>query len=381
MKIANGPTCHKSRLARAIRRAVTVSICAPLGALGCGGTADAPGQTPDAALPTEGRPSDAGAPADVTAPRRDSGGGADGGDLVDARAAADGGSAEDGGGGGCTVASAADGAAEARCQQAPVSDPTACQTDSTGQPTSSQCAALCGGNANCEFVLPDVGPVELYCLCGAAGRAPAGLAPPRVEKAGPLGEYFAHAAHLEAASVTAFEILARELAARGAPASLVRAAKRAAGDEVRHARSMAALARRFGASVPEVAVAPARSRSLEEIAIENEVEGCVRETYGAAVTAYQGEAAEDARIRRAMRVIAEDERRHAELGWSVSRWASSRLDAEARARVRAARNLAIEELARATRQDPPLQLAELAGLPAAHRARLLVESLRESVWS
>jgi hypothetical protein len=82
------------------------------------------------------------------------------------------------------------------------------------------------------------------------------------------------------------------------------ASRRAARDEVRHARVMKKLARRAGGHVPGVQVQALHVRSLEEMALENVVEGCVRETFGAVVAMIQAERAGDARVRRAMRRIA-----------------------------------------------------------------------------
>src|SRR5262245_10013390 len=98
-------------------------------------------------------------------------------------------------------------------------------------------------------------------------------------------------AELEAASVRAFEVLAAELEQYGAPQRLSEAARAAATDEVRHAASTAEWARALGANVAQVAV-PARGvRSLAAIALDNAVEGCVRETFGAVIGAYQARAA------------------------------------------------------------------------------------------
>jgi len=79
------------------------------------------------------------------------------------------------------------------------------------------------------------------------GRRPPGLraALPRLGHSR-LGTFFASAAHLEAASVHSFERLARELKGAGAPRALIAEASVAALDEVRHARVVTALARRFG---------------------------------------------------------------------------------------------------------------------------------------
>jgi len=127
-------------------------------------------------------------------------------------------------------------------------------------------------------------------------------------------------AYLEAASVDAFEGMTRELVAHGAPARLRAGARRAARDEVRHARVTRNLAERAGGTVSPVRLQASRVRSLEEMAIENAVEGCVRETFSAAVAMIQAERATDMKVRHAMKRIARDETRHAELSWAVAQW-------------------------------------------------------------
>lgn len=95
--------------------------------------------------------------------------------------------------------------------------------------------------------------------CGT-GRRPEGLTPSFASAPSELGAWFAEAAHLEAASVVAFRVLAEELAEHGAPDPLIEAATRAARDEARHAAQMTAVARRFGASVTDPIVSPRRRR-------------------------------------------------------------------------------------------------------------------------
>jgi hypothetical protein len=210
-------------------------------------------------------------------------------------------------------------------------------------------------------------PTELTCrvlfLC--EGRRPEGL----------LSD-----GTVEAASVPAFERLAEELEAHGAPERLVRAARSAAGDEVRHARAMELLARRHGAPLPEVRVEPFRPRSLEALALENAIEGCVRETYGALLSGWQARTAGDAEVRHVMGPIAEEELRHAELSWALDAWAARRLDAEARARVREARHEALRTLEREVEEQvTPEELVQVAGLPSREAARELLRGLAELV--
>ena len=171
------------------------------------------------------------------------------------------------------------------------------------------------------------GPILIECdLCSTGGRRPAGYRPPRTGHRGAVADYFAKMADLEAASVSAFVRLREELRAHGAPRALVREAARSARDEVRHARVVSRLARGYGAA-PRKSRVGARLdvRALEEVAMENAVEGCVRETYGALLATWQADAAGDRDVARAMRPIAEDETRHAALAWAVGRWAGARL--------------------------------------------------------
>ena len=83
-----------------------------------------------------------------------------------------------------------------------------------------------------------------------------------------------------------------------APQPLLALARQAAADEVRHSAVTAELARKYGGT-PQPPVVVARPvRSLPEIAAENEVEGCVRETYAALLATYQAAHARDPPDRR-----------------------------------------------------------------------------------
>jgi len=202
------------------------------------------------------------------------------------------------------------------------------------------------------------------CLGGPSGRRTAGIVRARVPFDG-AGGYFARMAHAEAASVFAFQRLRGELARHGAPASLLRATESAANDEVRHARTMSTLAAAHGASPPRARVrAMKRPRSLEALARENAVEGCVHETFGALVAWHQARHAADGEVRRAFARLAADETRHAALAWSVARWAAGRLAPAARARVEAARHRAARALrtALAVREGAPFDA--LVGNPS-----------------
>lgn len=223
------------------------------------------------------------------------------------------------------------------------------------------------------------GAVEIECTTcnGGAGRRPAGLLSPR--PSGPrerhgtsaLARWFEDVAHLEDASVHAFARLEAELCEHGAPARLITSARRAQLDERRHARVTGALARALGGHPERARARRPRARSLEAMARENAVEGCVRETFGAAVVRFQAERAEDPTIRRALGRIADDEARHASLSWRVHVWLTSKLDPRARSRVAAAARRAARALAN-DRREPAIEIARRAGAPrSAARAAIL----------
>lgn len=201
------------------------------------------------------------------------------------------------------------------------------------------------------------------------GRRPGGLQAQRARGRSALGAYFGSVAHLEAAAIFAFDHLRRELEHHGAPAHLLAATERARRDEVRHARIMRRVAHRFGGTMPRPRVSPEPVRSLEEIALDNAVEGCVRETFGALVGMWQSRFAHDASVRTAMAEVSHDETQHAALSWEIDRWLMSKLDADARRRVDEARAEALASLEHEIPHDDEPELLEGAGLPSssAHR--------------
>lgn len=237
-------------------------------------------------------------------------------------------------------------------------------------------------------VATDSGGTEVMCIetwsahgCYATGRRPEGLAPCPSFGRDALAEHFAHAAHLEAASVEAFERLRAELAHHGAPDELLEACDEAREDEIRHAWLVGGLALRFGATLSPPRATPPGVRSLVEIAIENVVEGVVREMYGAAEAIHRSVHARDEETRATMRALAEDECAHAELALRVDAWARSRLDEPDVMRVEEAERRAIAELSAALGRAPDDVLVEMTGLPTQDRAHALLDGLAREVWS
>lgn len=218
-------------------------------------------------------------------------------------------------------------------------------------------------------------PMEQQCV---GGRRPAGYR--RGRGCGPtVGRYLAQQAELEAASVRAFGDLHEDLRALGAPISLRRAAITAAADEVRHARTCERLARQHGAAPAFREIPPAKRRSLRQLALDNLVEGCVRETYGAVVAGYQGRTAGDATVRRAMRAIARDEARHAALSWRIHAWVSPQLSPDERRELANAAATVRSELAGGA--EPDVELTGVLGVPDARVASVLLAQLDATVWA
>jgi hypothetical protein len=234
-------------------------------------------------------------------------------------------------------------------------------------------------------VVPDQnGAVLIDCATcpGSAGRVPEGLEATTVRARTALGAYFASAARLEAASVTAFRRLREELALHGAPCELLDAARAAERDEVRHTRSMARLARRHGGRYVRPRVAKIAPRSLEAIAHENAIEGCARETFGALLATWQAARVEDRELAATLAEIAVDETRHAALSWAIARWSLTRLDADARARMSEAWEKALDEVSAGGDEagENGAGIASVASLPSRHERERLAAELRD-LWS
>ncbi len=144
----------------------------------------------------------------------------------------------------------------------------------------------------------------------------------------------------EHASIAAFARFTMLLLAVGAPPELVAGSQRASLDEVRHARTCFALARRYGArdaGPGELAVFDALpTMSLADLVELTFEEGCVGETLGALLATEQLEVATDPEVKRFLRRLRADEERHAELAWRFLRWAIEAGGAPVIARVRSA---------------------------------------------
>jgi hypothetical protein len=246
---------------------------------------------------------------------------------------------------------------------APISDPGSVE-DVDGSYPSEYCCSACGFACQFTTFCKPAPNGKLWCLSCGFGRRPEGFRAV-VRFDGDVGTTFAEMARLEAASVVAFRTLARELAFHRAPRRLVRAAERAARDEIRHARAMSALARRLGADAMIDDIASPPLRDLETIAKENAIEGCVHETWGALLAHHQAMTEKYPIVRAVMMRIARDETQHAALAWQIAAWAKGRLDRNARERIAKARREASRRI--------------LTSAEGAHRE--LVARLDAQLWS
>jgi hypothetical protein len=219
--------------------------------------------------------------------------------------------------------------------------------------TDTLCALHCSGMDSCKstsIAQPDGTSIPAlecasYHTCGA-GRRPAGVEFIESKNSSAIAQWLVQSAHLEAVSVDAFRLLRRDLRAHRAPRSLLRQASRAAREEKRHARRMKALAKRAGIECLRPVVNATRPPTLEELALQNATEGCVRETLGAVLVQYQARHAKDRQIAAAMKSIAPDEANHAALAHRVHSWIMRRLSVAARDRVELARRRCADEFVR-----------------------------------
>ncbi|HEY5240674.1 MAG TPA: ferritin-like domain-containing protein, partial [Polyangiaceae bacterium] len=134
----------------------------------------------------------------------------------------------------------------------------------------------------------------------------------------------------EHASVAAFARLTLHLLSAGAPPELVEMAHRASLDEIRHARTCFALARRYGGA--PLGPGPLKldglfsgahaslEATLPEIAALCAEEGCVGETLGVLLASDALARARDPFVREVLTRMLDEEASHVELAWRVVSW-------------------------------------------------------------
>jgi rubrerythrin len=215
-----------------------------------------------------------------------------------------------------------------------------------------------------------------YLGTGCVGRRPDGLCATLLTGGDETpGDWLARTARLEAAAVAAFVLLAHELEALGAPRELLARLKRAARDEIAHTEQLTALARARGAEPAPAIVIPQLRRSPLELALENAVEGCVRECWGALCARFQAAAAQAPDVRAVFDGIAREEAEHAQLSRDIGAWLDAHLGPRDRACVAAARDQAIGDLRRELERDLAAPTRSELGLPSRAQALAALDAL------
>jgi hypothetical protein len=213
-----------------------------------------------------------------------------------------------------------------QCRQASDCGPKeSCISTETGR----ACIGTGGGICGRPFLIdgePRHAPLAAYDAGWTAGEAPAVDAlDPTSRRA--LAEHWSKNGLMEHASVAAFARFTLELLALGAPASLVRDAQQALGDEIAHAELCFDLATAYAGHAIQPGPLPMAGaldhHGFDDIVERAIAEACIGETIAAVEAAEAREHAADPEVRRVLERIAADETRHAALGFKFLRWALS----------------------------------------------------------
>ncbi len=198
-----------------------------------------------------------------------------------------------------------------------------------------------------------------------------------------LGQAWRQDGRLEHASIAAFANFALELMSLGAPAEFLSKTLSAADDEVRHGRLCFGLANAFDAKEQGPAALDLSDvtprRGLAEIAAAVVEEACCAETAGALLAARQLQITEDPSVRAALSSIAEDEARHAELGWSFVAWALTQDEPGLHAALDAAFERGIARLHRATHAPASSEASAFGRLGAEASESVVAEAIRQVI--
>ncbi len=206
----------------------------------------------------------------------------------------------------------------------------------------------------------------------ATTPAPAALRPR-------LAAYWTRIGLSEHASIASFARFVLQLLGVGAPPELVLAGQRALADEVEHARLCFALASVYAGTGVGPDAFPAAgepgAQALDAIVAAVIREACVGETLSALEAREAALRATDPGLRRVLARIADDEQRHAELGWRFVQWALDGASADRRAAAQAAFTAAIEQA-----ESAAVRLAAAAGEPELHAYGVIDPPLRAALW-
>ena len=213
------------------------------------------------------------------------------------------------------------------------------------------------------------------------GRMPNGLALIESETQNALGNYFAHMAAMESAAMTAFDYLAQELEFYAAPHHLIQMAHEAINEEAEHAALARLLTEAYDGANYKIEIKPFQLRSFFEIALENAVEGCVNETFAAALGYWQQEHAVLETFKQVIAHITEEESKHAALSWEIHEWAFPQLSINEQQQIRQAQLNAIERLEQTFMVEEESSLRQALGMPDRDQVQALLKQLRTELWN
>lgn len=138
-----------------------------------------------------------------------------------------------------------------------------------------------------------------------------------------LQAYWLHSGIAEHASVAAFSNLSLQLIALGAGPDLLRKVLEAAAQEVEHARICFSTATYFSGElvsptgIPEISLLQDVGTSCQKVMEDCFYDGCIMESFSAALAERSGELARDSHSKTAFSLIARDEKSHGELSWEI----------------------------------------------------------------
>ena len=145
-----------------------------------------------------------------------------------------------------------------------------------------------------------------------------------------LAAWWLQDAQKEHGSVPAFARVAWQLAALGAPADLLEQSHRAALEEIEHTRICFALVAGYAGApcsveaMPELQGNALGDFSLETMATDSLIDGCLLEDLNADAAELALLRAADPAVRAALTAIAAEERSHGELAWNILAWCLER---------------------------------------------------------
>ncbi len=162
-------------------------------------------------------------------------------------------------------------------------------------------------------------PIAGSDWCSSDVQSSSRCTPPRPD----VAEHWLAVALLEHASIASFARFMLEMLSLGAPPALLEDIIEATNDELSHTQLTLSLARRFGAPPLEPGPLPPAappSTAIEDIARALVAEACVGETLSALELREASLHAADPQVRVTLCAIADDEMRHARLGWRSLQW-------------------------------------------------------------